>query len=75
MRYPRIAEKAAGKGLATAAVRAVAGLAAADYGLTTLRAGTNVTNVASQTVLTRAGFRQVSAVGDQKTYELTLEGA
>ncbi|MFI7061148.1 GNAT family N-acetyltransferase [Kribbella sp. NPDC050124] len=69
----RIAEKAAGKGLATAAVRAVAGLAASDYGLTTLRAGTNVTNVASQTVLTRAGFRQVSAVGDQKTYELTLE--
>ncbi|MEV0290480.1 MULTISPECIES: GNAT family N-acetyltransferase [unclassified Kribbella] len=71
----RIAEKAAGKGLATAAVRALARIAASDYGLTTLRAGTNVSNLASQAVLTRAGFRQVSAEGDQKTYELRLEDA
>lgn len=69
----RIAEKAAGKGLATAAVRALAQIAASDYGLTTLRAGTSVSNLASQAVLTRAGFRQVGESADEKTYELKLE--
>ncbi|TDD21957.1 N-acetyltransferase [Kribbella turkmenica] len=64
----RIAEKAAGKGLATAAVRALARLAASEYGLTTLWAGTSATNVASQTVLTRAGFRRVG--DDHQRYEL-----
>lgn len=68
----RVAEKAAGKGLATAAVRAIAGLAASEYGLTMLRAGTSAENVASQTVLTRAGFGQVS---DEPAYELKLERA
>ncbi|MGW1340720.1 GNAT family N-acetyltransferase [Kribbella sp. NPDC002412] len=71
----RIAEKAAGKGLATAAVRAVARLAASEYGLTMLRAGTSDRNLASQAVLTRAGFRQVGAEGDQRTFELTLADA
>jgi RimJ/RimL family protein N-acetyltransferase len=55
----RIAEKAAGQGLATAAVREVCALAAGEYGLKELRAGTNLTNVASQKVLERTGFVQV----------------
>ncbi len=52
----RIAEKAAGKGLATAAVGEVIVLAAADYGLTTLRAATTLDNAASRAVLARTGF-------------------
>ncbi|MFF1816461.1 GNAT family N-acetyltransferase [Kribbella sp. NPDC058245] len=52
----RIAERAAGRGLATAAVRAITRLAATEYGLRQLTAGTSRVNVASQTVLTRAGF-------------------
>jgi [ribosomal protein S5]-alanine N-acetyltransferase len=71
----RIAEKATGRGLASAATRAVARLAASEYGLTTLRAGTSVRNVASQAVLTRAGFRLVGEPEGQKRYELKLEDA
>ncbi len=71
----RIAEKAAGKGLASAAVRAIAAVAAADYGLTALHAGTSVRNRASQAVLERAGFRLASDDGDQRLYELELESA
>ncbi|MFD7312751.1 GNAT family N-acetyltransferase [Streptomyces sp. NPDC059883] len=52
----RIAERAAGRGLATSAVRAVCGLAAGRYGLTALRAATTLDNAASRAVLTRAGF-------------------
>ncbi|MEE1795583.1 GNAT family N-acetyltransferase [Streptomyces sp. BE308] len=52
----RIAERAAGHGLATSAVRRVCALAAADYGLTRLRAATTVDNAASHAVLTRTGF-------------------
>ncbi|QNE22480.1 GNAT family N-acetyltransferase [Kribbella qitaiheensis] len=52
----RIAEKAAGRGVATAAVKELLALAAAEYGLESLRAATTVTNLASQTVLTRCGF-------------------
>ncbi|MEU0008675.1 GNAT family N-acetyltransferase [Streptomyces sp. NPDC006314] len=52
----RIAERAAGRGLATSAVREVCGLAAGSYGLTTLRAATTLDNAASQAVLARAGF-------------------
>jgi ribosomal-protein-alanine N-acetyltransferase len=69
----RIAEKAAGKGLATAAVRAIAGLAASEYGLTALRAGTSSGNLASQAVLTRAGFRLVGEAGGEKSYEVKLD--
>jgi ribosomal-protein-alanine N-acetyltransferase len=71
----RIAEKATGRGLASAAVRAIARLAASRYGLTTLRAGTSVKNLASQAVLTRSGFRLVGETESQKTYELKLEVA
>ncbi|MFF1836440.1 GNAT family N-acetyltransferase [Streptomyces sp. NPDC058231] len=52
----RIAERSAGQGLATAAVRRICVLAAADYGLTTLRAVTTLDNAGSRAVLTRTGF-------------------
>ena len=52
----RVAEHAAGRGVATAAVRELCGLAAARHGLRTLRAATSRENAASQKVLTKAGF-------------------
>ena len=52
----RVAERVAGRGVATATVREVCQLAAAQYGLHTLRAATTHSNVASQKVLTKAGF-------------------
>lgn len=55
----RIAERAAGRGLATAGVIEVCELAAREYGLTELRAGTNLDNVASRAILERTGFVQV----------------
>lgn len=55
----RIAERAAGRGLATWAVRELCGIAAIDYGLTVLHAGTNLDNAASRAVLARTGFTVV----------------
>lgn len=52
----RIAAKAAGQGLATAAVRELLVLAATTYGLTTIRAAAAVTNTGSRKVLTHNGF-------------------
>ncbi|TDV52387.1 GNAT family N-acetyltransferase [Actinophytocola oryzae] len=52
----RMAKKATGQGLATAAVRAVSTLAATKYGLTRLRAAARIDNLGSRTVLTRTGF-------------------
>jgi ribosomal-protein-alanine N-acetyltransferase len=52
----RVAQHAAGRGVATAAVRELCRLAAARHGLRTLRAATSSQNVASQKVLTKAGF-------------------
>jgi ribosomal-protein-alanine N-acetyltransferase len=52
----RIAEKVAGQGLATAAVRQIRALAVAEYGLTTLRAATTLDNNGSRAVLARTGF-------------------
>jgi [ribosomal protein S5]-alanine N-acetyltransferase len=52
----RIAERAAGRGLATAGVRQVIALAEGEYGLSVLRAAARAENVASRTVLTRTGF-------------------
>jgi ribosomal-protein-alanine N-acetyltransferase len=52
----RVAQDASGRGVATATVREVCRLAAARYGLRTLRAATTHDNVASQKVLTRTGF-------------------
>jgi ribosomal-protein-alanine N-acetyltransferase len=52
----RVAEHAAGRGVATGAVREMCRLAAARHGLRTLRAATSHQNVASQKVLAKAGF-------------------
>lgn len=57
----RIAEQVAGRGVATATVREVCRLAATQYGLRTLRAGTTHDNIASQKVLTKAGFVPVGS--------------
>ncbi|WP_338896368.1 GNAT family N-acetyltransferase [Streptomyces sp. TG1A-60] len=55
----RIAERAAGRGLATWAVRKLCDLAADGYGLTVLRAATTLDNAASRAVLARVGFTVV----------------
>jgi [ribosomal protein S5]-alanine N-acetyltransferase len=52
----RIAGKAAGRGLAQWAVRQMCEAAAAEYGLTTLRARATLRNAASRAVLARTGF-------------------
>jgi ribosomal-protein-alanine N-acetyltransferase len=52
----RVAQHVAGRGVATAAVRELCGLAAARHGLRTLRAATAHKNAASQRVLAKAGF-------------------
>lgn len=55
----RVAETAAGRGLATTAVRQLCHLAATEYGVRTLRAATSLQNVPSQRVLAKAGFTLV----------------
>ena len=52
----RVAQHAAGQGVATATVRELCQLAAARHGLRALRAATSRENVASQKVLAKAGF-------------------
>jgi [ribosomal protein S5]-alanine N-acetyltransferase len=52
----RVAQHVAGRGVATATVRELCGLAAARHGLRTLRAATTRENAASQKVLIKAGF-------------------
>ena len=52
----RVAQHVAGRGVATAAVQELCRLAAAKYGLRTLRAATARQNAASQRVLAKAGF-------------------
>jgi [ribosomal protein S5]-alanine N-acetyltransferase len=52
----RVAQHVAGRGVATATVRELCGLAVAQYGLRTLKAATSRDNAASQKVLARAGF-------------------
>ncbi|GAA1903485.1 GNAT family N-acetyltransferase [Streptomyces durmitorensis] len=64
----RVAERAAGRGLATDAVRRLCELAEADYGLTAMRAATYADNARSRAVLERTGFVVVGEV------ELPLEG-
>ncbi|MFE9255718.1 GNAT family N-acetyltransferase [Streptomyces sp. NPDC006879] len=58
----RIAARAAGRGLATSAVRELCGRAGADYGLRVLRAAATLDNAGSRTVLTRSGFRPTGPV-------------
>ena len=52
----RVAEHVAGRGVATATVRELCRLAAAEHGLRSLRAATTHQNAASRKVLTKAGF-------------------
>ena len=52
----RVAQHVAGRSVATATVRELCRLAAARYGLRTLRAATARENAASQKVLAKAGF-------------------
>jgi [ribosomal protein S5]-alanine N-acetyltransferase len=52
----RVAQHVAGRGVATATVRELCHLAAAQHGLRSLRAATARENAASQKVLTKAGF-------------------
>jgi [ribosomal protein S5]-alanine N-acetyltransferase len=55
----RVAESAAGRGVATAMVRELCRLASTQYGLRRIRAATSLANAASQKVLTKAGFLPV----------------
>jgi [ribosomal protein S5]-alanine N-acetyltransferase len=52
----RVAQEVAGRGVATATVLELCGLAAERYGLRALRAATSHGNAASAKVLTKAGF-------------------
>lgn len=52
----RVAQHVAGRGVATATVQELCGLAVTRHGLRTLRAATTHRNGASQKVLTKAGF-------------------
>jgi [ribosomal protein S5]-alanine N-acetyltransferase len=54
-----VAPGGGGRGVATATVRELCQLAAARYGLRTLKAAVTHKNVASQKVLTKAGFLPV----------------
>jgi [ribosomal protein S5]-alanine N-acetyltransferase len=77
----RIAERAAGRGLATAAVRQLCALAVAEYQLSMLRAAARVENVGSRTVLIRTGFIPTGEVvlsglpGITYRLELTASGS
>jgi ribosomal-protein-alanine N-acetyltransferase len=55
----RVAENAAGRGVATSTLRELRWLATERYGLESLRAATTNENVASQRVLEKAGFVSV----------------
>jgi [ribosomal protein S5]-alanine N-acetyltransferase len=52
----RVAERVAGRGVATSALQALCRVAGERYGLQTLRAAASSDNVASQRVLTKVGF-------------------
>jgi [ribosomal protein S5]-alanine N-acetyltransferase len=78
----RVAQDVTGRGVATAAVQELCRVAAAQYGLRTIRAATSHDNVASQKVLTKAGFVPVGPAapadigGKQGTwYRRDLEGS
>jgi ribosomal-protein-alanine N-acetyltransferase len=55
----RVAERVAGRGVATSAVLELCRLAPSRHGIRTLRAATNSDNTASQRVLAKAGFVEV----------------
>ena len=59
----RVAERVAGRGVATAAVRDLCRLAVSRHGLRELRAATSDGNVASRKVLAKAGFVPAGPAG------------
>ena len=59
----RVAQHVAGRGVATATVRELCRLAATRYGVRTIKAATSHQNIASQRVLTKAGFVPVGPAG------------
>jgi ribosomal-protein-alanine N-acetyltransferase len=59
----RVAQQAAGRGVATKSVRELCRIAAARHGLRTLRAATSHDNAASQKVLAKAGFVPAGPAG------------
>lgn len=59
----RVAQHVTGRGVATATVRELCGLAAERHGLRTLRAATALENAASRRVLIKAGFVPVGPAG------------
>ncbi|MFH9580685.1 GNAT family N-acetyltransferase [Streptomyces globisporus] len=71
----RIAEKAAGQGLATWAVQRICVLAVEEYGLTSLRAETTLDNTGSRAVLARTGFEPLEDVmfGDRPGRRYVLD--
>ncbi|MFD5324659.1 GNAT family N-acetyltransferase [Streptomyces sp. NPDC127092] len=76
----RVAEKAAGRGLATATVRELCIRAREEYGLSRLTARTTPDNAPSRAVLARVGFGAVGSVtledGERGiAYELDLGGS
>ncbi|MFI8966308.1 GNAT family N-acetyltransferase [Streptomyces sp. NPDC053493] len=72
----RLAEKATGRGVATAAIRELCRRAREEYGLSRLTAATTLANGPSRAVLARVGFGAVGSVtlADQPgiAYELDL---
>ncbi|MDT9696716.1 GNAT family N-acetyltransferase [Streptomyces sp. P17] len=74
----RVGESAAGRGVATAAVGAVCGLAATAYALTELTAVTTLDNLASRAVLERNSFSSTGElmIGGQPgiAYRRALQG-
>ena len=63
----RVAQRVAGRGLATATVQELCRLAPPRHGLRTLRAGADDHNVASQRVLAKAGFVPVGPIDPAHT--------
>ncbi|WP_327406801.1 GNAT family N-acetyltransferase [Streptomyces sp. NBC_01288] len=55
----RVAQHVTGRGVATATVKELCRLAASQHALRTIRAATSHENIASQRVLTKAGFTPV----------------
>ena len=72
----RVAQRVAGRGVATSALQDLCAVARDRYGLRTLRAGTSNENIASQRVLTKVGFLATgpAEVGGRQGsgYELAL---
>jgi [ribosomal protein S5]-alanine N-acetyltransferase len=72
----RVARRVSGRGVATSGVQELCRIARDEYGLQTLNAATSNANIASQRVLTKAGFVAIGpadVAGRKGTrYELTL---